>query len=37
MFHELAVAFGVEYALLINGLPKDLIITVEYKKNNTPV
>jgi len=37
MFYELAVAFGVEYALLVNSLPKDLIITVEYKKNNTPV
>jgi hypothetical protein len=37
MFQELSVAFGVEYAVLVNGLPKDLIITVEYKKNNTPV
>jgi hypothetical protein len=37
MFQELSVAFGVEYAILVNGLPKDLIITVECKKNYTPV
>lgn len=29
MFHELAVAFGIDYAILVNSLPKELVITVE--------
>jgi len=37
MFYELAVAFGLDYAILINSLPKDLVMTVEGEKNHTHV
>jgi hypothetical protein len=37
MFQELAVAFGIDYAILVNSLPKELVITVECKKNHTHV
>jgi hypothetical protein len=37
MFHELAVAFGLDYAILVNSLPKELVLTVDYKKNHIHV
>lgn len=33
MFQELSITFGVEYAILVSGFPKDLELTIQSQKN----